>query len=142
MIGNVPEGVGVPMVSQFGAKIPNWNVKVPHYENYVFIFANKFLSQSGAILVFNSDALQILKQIKENLNNYSMLIQMKRAVVNNLPFCNTKDLGLKVHLPSHILLLLLLLLVFFSTPQCPVFFLQTLFNQVTILVRTPQTFEF
>jgi hypothetical protein len=123
MIGDVPKGVGVPMVSQFGAKIPNWNAKVPHYEDSIFIFANKFLSQNGAILLFHSDALQILKQIKENLDNYSMLIQMKRVVVNNLPFCNTEDLGLKVHLPSHILLLLLLLLVFFSTPQRPVFFL-------------------
>jgi hypothetical protein len=46
-----------------------------------------------------------------------MSIQMKWAMVNSLPLCSTEDLGLKVHLLSHILSLLLLLLVVFSTPQ-------------------------
>jgi len=71
-----------------------------------------------------------------------MLIQMKWAVVNNLPLCNTKDLGLKVHLPSHIFSLLLLFLVFYSNPQDPFLFLQTLLNRATLLVKNPQSFEF
>ncbi len=62
---------------------------------------------------------------------------MKWAMVNSLPLCNTKDLGLKVHLPSHIFSLLLLFLVFYSNPQRPFLFLQTLFNRTTLLVRIP-----
>jgi len=82
-----------------------------------FIFADKFLPQSGAILFFHLDDLWILKQIKEFLDSYSMSIQMKWAMVNSLPLCSIEDLGLKVHLLSHILSLLFLLLVIFSTPQ-------------------------
>jgi hypothetical protein len=49
---------------------------------------------------------------------------------------------LKIHLPSHIFSLSILLLVLNRNPQFPFVFLQTLFNQATLLVRTPQTFEF
>jgi hypothetical protein len=52
VIGNVPGGVGVPMVFQSGVDIPKWNAKVSHYVDFVFIFANKFMSQIGAILFF------------------------------------------------------------------------------------------
>jgi hypothetical protein len=60
------------MVSWSRANIPEWNVKVSHYVDFIFIFVNKFLSQSGAILFFHSNDLWILKQIKEFLDNYSM----------------------------------------------------------------------
>jgi hypothetical protein len=79
--------------------------------DFVFIFVDKLLSQSGAILLFHSDDLWILKQIKEFMDSYSMLSQMKWAIVNSLSSCSTEDLGLKVHLLSHIFSLLLLLLV-------------------------------
>lgn len=61
MIGNVLGGVGVPMVFHFATNIPKWNAKVPHYVDYVFIFVDKFLSQSGAILLFHSDDLKKFK---------------------------------------------------------------------------------
>jgi hypothetical protein len=57
----------------------------------VFIIVDKFLSQSGAILFFHSNNLQVLRQIKEFFDNYSMLIQMKWAMVNSLPLISTKD---------------------------------------------------
>jgi hypothetical protein len=60
VIGNMPRGVGVPMVFQFGAEIPKWNAKFPHYVDFIFIFVDKFMFQSGAILLFHSDDLQIL----------------------------------------------------------------------------------
>jgi hypothetical protein len=40
--GDMPGGVGVPMVSQFGANIPNWNANVLQYVDFGFIFVNKF----------------------------------------------------------------------------------------------------
>jgi hypothetical protein len=67
---------------------------------------------------------------------------MKWVVVNSLSLCNIKDPRLKVHLPSHIFSLLLLFLVFYSNPQHPFLSLQTLFSWATLLVKTPQTFEF
>jgi hypothetical protein len=51
-------------VFQSRADILEWNVKVPHYVDFVFIFVNKFLSQSGAIFLFHSNDLQLFKQIK------------------------------------------------------------------------------
>ncbi len=48
------------MVFQFGAEIPKWNAKFPHYVDFIFIFVDKFMFQSGAILLFHSDDLQIL----------------------------------------------------------------------------------
>jgi len=116
MIGDVLWGVGVPMVSHFGANIPKWNVKIPHYVDFLFIFQKNFLSQSGAIFLFHSNDLWIFKKIKEFLDSYSMSIWMKWVVVNNLPLCSTEDFGLKVHLPSHNFSLLLLLLIFYSNP--------------------------
>jgi hypothetical protein len=100
------------------------------------------MSQSGAILLFHSNHLQIFKQIKEFLDNYSMLIRMKWAVVNNLPLCSTDDLGLKVHLLSHIFSLLILFLVFYSNPKHPFLLLQTLLTQTTLLVKTPKLLSF
>jgi hypothetical protein len=102
------------MVYKFGTSILEWNVKFLHYVDSIFIFVDKFLSQSGAIFLFHSNDLQVFKQIKELLDNYFMSIRMKRAVANNLPLCSIKDPRLKVHLPSHIFSLLLLLLVFCS----------------------------
>jgi hypothetical protein len=60
-IGGMLEGIGVPMVFQSRTNILEWNVKVLHYVDYVFIFADKFLSQSGAIFLLHSNDLQILK---------------------------------------------------------------------------------
>jgi hypothetical protein len=57
VIGDVPRGVGVPMVSKFGTDIRKWNSKVSHYVDFVFIFVDKFLSQNGAILLFHSNDL-------------------------------------------------------------------------------------
>jgi hypothetical protein len=34
MIGNMLRCVGVPMVSEFGVDIPQWNVKVSHYVGF------------------------------------------------------------------------------------------------------------
>jgi hypothetical protein len=105
------------MVFEFGADILEWNAKVLHYVGFFFIFTGKFLSQSGTILLFHSDDLWILKQIREVLDNYSMSIQMKWVVVNSLLLCNIEDLGLKVHLPFHIFSLFIMLLVFYYNPQ-------------------------
>jgi hypothetical protein len=83
----------------------------------IFIFIDKFLSQSGAIFLFHSNDLQILKQIKEFLDNYSMSIQMKWVAVNNFPFVTLRILGWKyISLP--IFSLLFLFLVFYSNFQC------------------------
>jgi hypothetical protein len=57
VIKNIHGGVSVPMVSQFGASIPEWNAKVPHYVDFVFIFVDKFFSQNGAIFLFHSNDL-------------------------------------------------------------------------------------
>ncbi len=74
VIVDMLRGVSVPMVSQSGANIPKCNVKFPHYVDFDFIFVNKFLSQSGAILLFHSNDLRILKHIREFLDSYSMSI--------------------------------------------------------------------
>ncbi len=140
VIKNMPRGVGVPMVFQSKIDILQWNVKVLHYEDSIFIFADKFLSHSGAILLFHSDDLQIFKHIRQFLDIYSMSIRMIWVVVNSLPLCSTWDLELKVHLLSHIFSLLFLFLVFYSNPQCPFLFLQTLLSCTTLLVKTPQNF--
>ncbi len=66
--------------------------------DFVFIFANKFLSYSGAIMLFHSNDLQVLRQIREFLDSYSMSIWMKWVVLNNLPLINMEDLELKVFL--------------------------------------------
>jgi hypothetical protein len=75
--------------------------------DFVFIFANKFFSHSGAILLFHSDDLWVFGHIRKFLDNYSLLIRMKRVVVNSLPLISTKDFELKVLICSHILLILL-----------------------------------
>jgi hypothetical protein len=49
------------MVSQSWIDIFEWNVKVLHYVDSIFMFADKFLSQSGAIFLFHSDDLWIFK---------------------------------------------------------------------------------
>ncbi len=85
VIGDVPGGVGVSMVFQFRANIQKWNAKVPHYVDFAFICADKFLLENGAILFFHLNDLWILKQIKEFLDSYYMSIQMEWAVVNDLP---------------------------------------------------------
>ncbi len=72
------------------------NANVPHYMDFVFIFAHKFLSHNGAIMFFHSNDLQVIKEIKELLHNYSMPIEIKWAILNNFPLIITKDLGLKV----------------------------------------------
>ncbi len=61
VFGNMLKGVGVPMLFQSGADIHKWNAKVSHYADSVFIFANNFLSQSDAILLFHLDDLRIFK---------------------------------------------------------------------------------
>jgi hypothetical protein len=119
VIGDMLGGVGVPMVSQFGANILKWNAKVLHYVECIFIFANKFLSQSGVILLFHLDDLRIFKEIREFLDNYSMSIRMKRVGVNNLPLCSTQNHGLKVHLPSHIFFLFVLIPHFLFQSSMP-----------------------
>jgi len=53
------------MVFHSKAQIPKWNAKVPNYVDFVFIFVDKFLLQSGVILLFHLDDLQILKKINE-----------------------------------------------------------------------------
>ncbi len=107
VIGDVHGGVIVPMVSQFGANILEWNAKVPHCLDFVFIFVNNFLSHNGAILPFHSNDLWILKQIKKFLNSYSMSIQMKWVVVNNCRLISIKDFELEIFICSHILSILL-----------------------------------
>lgn len=78
------------MVSQSRADIPKWNTKVPpHYVDFAFIFVDKFFLESRAILFFHLNDLWILKQIREFLDKYSMSIQMKWAMANNLPLIST-----------------------------------------------------
>jgi hypothetical protein len=57
VIGDMLEGVGVPMVFQSGADIHKWNAKAPHYVDSIFIFANNLLSQSDVILLFHLNDL-------------------------------------------------------------------------------------
>jgi len=57
VIRDMPGGVDVAMVFQFQVDIPKWNAKVSHYVDSIFIFAIKFLSQSGAILLFHLNDL-------------------------------------------------------------------------------------
>jgi hypothetical protein len=65
-LGNLP----VPFISKNPNDIPMWNKKVDEYIVSVFDFAQRFLAFDGVVLLFHSEDLKVLKEVKSYLGNY------------------------------------------------------------------------
>jgi hypothetical protein len=52
--------------------IPAWNWKVDECIVKIFDFARMFLASDGAILLFHSNDLKVLKEVKSYLKSYDL----------------------------------------------------------------------
>jgi hypothetical protein len=101
------------------------------------------LTSDGPILLFHPDDPWVFKEIKSHLENYSFQIHMKWAVVNSLPLASLEDRSLKLWALVFSFPFLHSFPTFLSSNIVWTRMLETLLNQVTLLVKAldPSSFS-
>jgi hypothetical protein len=82
----------VPFVSTPPIVVPFWNRHIDNYVYKIFGFANKYLANNGAILIFYDDDAHVLKESK-SLETNAYEIYSRWAVIDTLPHMNNEIKG-------------------------------------------------
>ncbi len=92
LIFEVSSNLPIPLVSTLPIVVPFWNSYIDNYVYGIFGFANKYLVNDGAILIFYDDDPHVLKEIKSlGTNGYE--IHSRWVVINTLPHMNNEIKG-------------------------------------------------
>ncbi len=123
LIVKVLSNLPVPLVSTTTTIVPFWNCHIDNYAYKIFGFANKYLADNGAILLFHDDDTHIQKEIKFILETNGYEIHSKWAIINTLPQMNSEIKG-KMVIPLFICIYITLHFQesswtnFFHSPPC------------------------
>ncbi len=84
LIVEVPSNLSIPFMSKPTNIVAFWNRHINNYIYGVFGFANKYLCDNGAIVVFHDDDPCVLKEIKSYLETNEYEIHSRWAIINIL----------------------------------------------------------
>jgi hypothetical protein len=84
LIVEVPSNLSIPFMSKPTNIVAFWNRHINNYIYGVFGFANKYLYDNGAIVVFHDDDPCVLKEIKSYLETNEYEIHSRWAIINIL----------------------------------------------------------
>jgi hypothetical protein len=84
VIMEIPSNLLVFLISKPTTIVPFYNQHVDNYVYGVFGFANKYLHDDSAIVVFHDDDPHVLKEIKSCLETNGCEIHSRWVVINTL----------------------------------------------------------
>ena len=91
MIMDVPEGLPVPMVSNPTSSVPEWNKLPKRFVETVFEFASGLVHDSGILLFFHPDDLQMKADIRGCLKAYHFSLFKEFIGVNRLQLTSPRN---------------------------------------------------
>ena len=91
MIMIIPEGLPVPMVSDPASSVPEWNRLPERFVETVFEFASRLVHDSGVLLLFHLDDLQIKADIRGCLKAYHFSLFKEFMGINHLQLTSARN---------------------------------------------------
>jgi hypothetical protein len=91
IIVDIPENLPVPGISNPTSAIPTWNVRLKKYVDTVFEFADNFLHDNAALLLFHANDRELQLEIEEYASTYEFKLLMDWWALNELPLALPRD---------------------------------------------------
>ena len=91
MIMDVPKGLAVSIVSDPTSYVHKWNKLPERFIETVFEFASRLVHDSGVLLLFHPDDLQMKADIRSCLKAYHFSLFKKFMGVNRLQLTNARN---------------------------------------------------
>lgn len=85
IIADIPENMPVPGISVLNTDIPPWNVRPEKYLETVFEFADLYLHDDAALLLFHPNDRDILLEIEDLAVTYNFKLEHDWWAMNDLP---------------------------------------------------------
>ena len=100
LIADIPEGLPVPNVSSPSTAIPDWNALPSGFVESIFIFAETFLHDDAALLLFHCDDPNIHNEVVEWAQEYGFKVHRDWWGVNELRLASPRNPVTTVHIAS------------------------------------------
>ena len=91
MIMDIPEGLPVPTVTSSASSVPEWNKLPDRFVETVFEVASELVHDSGVLLLFHPDDLQMRADIRGCLKAYNFSLFKEFMGVNRLPLTSARN---------------------------------------------------
>ena len=91
IIGDVPDGLPVPEISDVEDDVPSWNELNGNWTEPIFEFAQNFLQENGAILLFQPDILEVRDGTKDGTTAYGFNVLREWWGINEMYLTSSDD---------------------------------------------------
>lgn len=88
MIADFPDGLRIPGISDPSSQVPHWNEHIPDFLQVMMSFANAYLHDDGAFLLFYHGGSTVKKEISGYLKNYNFKIKDEWTIINDMHLAN------------------------------------------------------
>jgi hypothetical protein len=93
IIVDILDNLSIPNISNANGEVPGWNVQKAGFLDELFDFASTHLQDDGAILLFHTGNLNLLKHLRGFQNVYRFKIHKEWMGVNRLRMTSAKRPG-------------------------------------------------
>lgn len=91
IIVDIPENLPVPGISTGNSTIPQWNVRPEKFVDTVFEFADNFIHDNAALLLFHANDRELQLEIEDCATTYDFKVLMDWWALNELPLALPRD---------------------------------------------------
>ena len=88
MIAEIPDGLRVPRVSVPPSQVPHWNELDPAFLQTMMSFANAYIHDDGAFLLFFHGGSTMRKEISGYFKNYNFKFKDEWTLINDMHLAN------------------------------------------------------
>jgi hypothetical protein len=93
VIVDIPGNLAIPNIFMAHGEIPGWNVEKAGFLDQYFDFTNAHLQDDGAILLFHTGSLDLMKTLKGFLKVYRFKVHKEWMGDNRLRMTSVKEVG-------------------------------------------------
>ena len=91
LIADIPENLPVPGISIPSTIIPPWNVRPEKYVDTIFEFAEIYLHDDAALLLFHANDRDVLIDVEECAETYNFHLECDWWGMNDLPLASPRN---------------------------------------------------
>lgn len=101
IIADIPENLPVPGISVPNSTIPPWNVRPEKYIDTIFEFADNYIHDNAALLLFHANDRDLQLEIEDCAMPYDFKLLIDWWALNELPLALPRDPSATVILSVH-----------------------------------------
>lgn len=91
VIADIPENLPIPGISLTNDVIPPWNVRPEKYVDTIFEFADNYLHDHAALLLFHANDRELQLEIEDCAVTYDFKLLFDWWALNELPLASPRD---------------------------------------------------